>query len=92
MLAERVMGFCTEDQVKRFLDIAPMVEKTIVESGELDARSMTGDTGASRGDQPTGWPASRRTCKRCLYRLLTARNAPIERRSGGRERYVPAHD
>jgi len=30
---ERVMGFSTEDQVKRFLDMAPMVEKTIVESG-----------------------------------------------------------
>ena len=30
---ERVMGFCTEDQVKRFLEMAPLVEKTIVESG-----------------------------------------------------------
>jgi polyphosphate kinase len=30
---ERVMGFCSEDQVKRFLDMAPLVEKTIVESG-----------------------------------------------------------
>ena len=30
---ERVMGFCSADQVKRFLDMAPLVEKTIVESG-----------------------------------------------------------
>jgi polyphosphate kinase 2 len=30
---ERVMGFCTEAQVKRFLDMAPMVEKAMVESG-----------------------------------------------------------
>ncbi len=30
---ERVMGFCTEDQVKRFLAGVPLVEKTIVESG-----------------------------------------------------------
>jgi polyphosphate kinase len=30
---ERVMGFCTEDQAKRFLQIAPFVEKAIVDSG-----------------------------------------------------------
>ncbi len=30
---ERVMGFCTEEQVKRFLEIVPSFEKTIVESG-----------------------------------------------------------
>jgi polyphosphate kinase 2 len=30
---ERVMGFCTEDQTKRFLKIVPAVEKAIVESG-----------------------------------------------------------
>jgi polyphosphate kinase 2 len=30
---ERVMGFCTEAQAKRFLDMAPLVEKAIVESG-----------------------------------------------------------
>ena len=28
---ERVMGFCTEDQAKRFLDVVPNVEKAIVE-------------------------------------------------------------
>src|SRR5260221_13803003 len=27
---ERVMGFCTEDQAKRFLDVVPSVEKAIV--------------------------------------------------------------
>jgi polyphosphate kinase 2 len=30
---ERVMGFCTEDQAKRFLQLVPLVEKAIVESG-----------------------------------------------------------
>jgi polyphosphate kinase 2 (PPK2 family) len=30
---ERVMGFCTEDEAKRFLAITPLVEKTMVESG-----------------------------------------------------------
>jgi len=32
---ERVMGFCSEDQAKRFLQIAPPVEKVIVESGVI---------------------------------------------------------
>jgi polyphosphate kinase len=30
---ERVMGFCTDDQAKRFLEITPNVEKVMVESG-----------------------------------------------------------
>jgi polyphosphate kinase 2 len=30
---ERVMGFCTEDETKRFLSVAPQVEKSMVESG-----------------------------------------------------------
>jgi polyphosphate kinase 2 len=30
---ERVMGFCSEEQAKRFLDMAPYVEKAIVETG-----------------------------------------------------------
>ena len=29
---ERVMGFCSEDQAKRFLDVVPSVEKAIIES------------------------------------------------------------
>ncbi|GAA4249832.1 polyphosphate kinase 2 [Azospirillum formosense] len=32
---ERVMGFCTEEQVKRFLDAVPSVEKAIIESGVI---------------------------------------------------------
>ena len=32
---ERVMGFCTEEQTNRFLQMAPMVEKAMVESGIL---------------------------------------------------------
>ena len=30
---ERVMGFCTEDQAKRFLELAAPVERAIIESG-----------------------------------------------------------
>lgn len=30
---ERVMGFCSEEQVQHFLDVAPMVEKAMIESG-----------------------------------------------------------
>jgi polyphosphate kinase len=30
---ERVMGFCADEQVKRFLQIVPAVERTMVESG-----------------------------------------------------------
>ena len=32
---ERVMGFCSEDQVERFLRMAPGVEKAMVDSGIL---------------------------------------------------------
>jgi polyphosphate kinase 2 len=30
---ERVMGFCSEEQVKRFLELTPSVEKAFIESG-----------------------------------------------------------
>ncbi len=30
---ERVMGFCTDEQAKRFLDLAPLTERAIVDSG-----------------------------------------------------------
>ena len=30
---ERVMGFCTEEQTKRFLDAVPLVEKAMIDSG-----------------------------------------------------------
>src|SRR6266705_2245181 len=32
---ERVMGFCTEDQVKRFLEMVPSFEKVVVDSGVI---------------------------------------------------------
>lgn len=32
---ERVMGFCAKEQVKRFLEITPYVEQTIVDSGVI---------------------------------------------------------
>jgi polyphosphate kinase 2 (PPK2 family) len=30
---ERVMGFCSEEQVRKFLQVVPLVEKAMVESG-----------------------------------------------------------
>ncbi|MEJ0020512.1 MAG: polyphosphate kinase 2 [Acetobacteraceae bacterium] len=30
---ERVMGFCTEEQARRFLELAPTFEKSVIESG-----------------------------------------------------------
>jgi polyphosphate kinase len=32
---ERVMGFCTEDQARRFLQVVPAVEKAVIESGVI---------------------------------------------------------
>ncbi len=32
---ERVMGFCDEEQVRRFLAVAPLVEKALVDSGVI---------------------------------------------------------
>jgi len=32
---ERVMGFCTMDQVKRFLELTPAVERAIIDSGVI---------------------------------------------------------
>src|ERR1700733_2866998 len=32
---ERVMGFCTEQQAKRFLEMTPAVEKAFIESGVI---------------------------------------------------------
>ena len=32
---ERVMGFCTEEQARRFLDIVPLIEKAMVDSGTI---------------------------------------------------------
>jgi len=32
---ERVMGFCTEEEVRHFLEMTPLIEKTIVDSGVI---------------------------------------------------------
>ncbi len=32
---ERVMGFCTEEEAKRFLELVPLFEKMVVESGTI---------------------------------------------------------
>ena len=46
---ERVMGFCTDEEAKRFLSVAPQVEKTIVELGnhlaQVLARGQPGRAG-----------------------------------------------
>ena len=43
---ERVMGFCTEEQVERFLKAVPLVEKAIVDSGDHPAQVLArGDRG-----------------------------------------------
>ena len=50
---ERVMGFCSEEQVKRFFQLAPLTEKAIVESehrpAEVLAGSQRGGTDTSAG-------------------------------------------
>ena len=43
---ERVMGFCPEEQVKRFLLLTPPVEKAIADSGDHPAEILAG------GSQP----------------------------------------
>ena len=35
---ERVMGFCTQEDAKRFLGVAPQVEKAIVDLGIVGSR------------------------------------------------------
>ena len=56
---ERVMGFCDEEQVKRFLKIVPFVEKAIVEFRrhpfEILARGQSGRAGASHGGAHRGY-------------------------------------
>ena len=39
---ERVMGFCTQEDAKRFLGVAPQVEKAIVDWGSL-ARGVSAE-------------------------------------------------
>ena len=63
---ERVMGFCTEDQAKRFLNIVPAVEKAIVESGvillkywlEVSPEEQTNRLTARIDDQRKIWKLS----------------------------------
>lgn len=53
---ERVMGFCTPEEVQKFLDGAPMVERGMVESGiillkywlEVSRRSRSAVCGSHR--------------------------------------------
>ena len=50
---ERVMGFCSMEQVKRFLELTPEVEKAIIESGDHPHQILAG---GQRGgaDAPAG--------------------------------------
>jgi polyphosphate kinase 2 (PPK2 family) len=45
---ERVMGFCTEEEAKRFLSVAPQVEKWIIDSGVILLKYWLEVKGASR--------------------------------------------
>src|ERR1700724_7899 len=63
---ERVMGFCTEDQAKRFLQMVPGVERAIVESGvillkywlEVSPEEQTKRLGARSDDGRKIWKLS----------------------------------
>jgi polyphosphate kinase len=63
---ERVMGFCTAKQVERFLHIAPLVEKMMIESGiilikywlEVSEQEQTRRLEARIGDGRKTWKLS----------------------------------
>jgi len=63
---ERVMGFCSEDQVKRFRAMTPAVEKAIIDSGiillkywlEVSEAEQTRRLGARIGDRRKVWKLS----------------------------------
>ena len=63
---ERVMGFCTEDQAERFLEMIPGIEKTIVDSGiillkywlEVSPEEQTRRLEARIGDGRKTWKLS----------------------------------
>jgi polyphosphate kinase len=63
---ERVMGFCTEQQVKRFLELVPLVEEVIVDSGiillkywlEVSEREQTRRLAARIDDGRKTWKLS----------------------------------
>ena len=54
---ERVMGFCTEEQAKHFLEMMPGVEKAIVDDGDHSPEILAG--GQSRGADETARGAHR---------------------------------
>ena len=64
---EPVMGFCSEDQVKRFLQMVPRVEKAVIDSGvillkywlEVSEEEQTRRLEARIDDGRKIWKASR---------------------------------
>lgn len=52
---ERVMGFCTEEQVKRFLEMTPAVAKAFIDSGEPGRTDAPADSSHRR------WPENLET-------------------------------
>ena len=58
---ERVMGFCTDEQYERFLELCPVAEKYIVDGGH-PARSSTGWRSATRSRSAASPRASRTRC------------------------------
>ena len=63
---ERVMGFCTDEEARRFLDLVPLVERTMVESGiilikywlEVSADEQTRRLKGRIGDPRKTWKLS----------------------------------
>ena len=57
---ERVMGFCTEEQAQKFLKMAPLVEKAMVDSGiilhQILARGQSGGTDSPARGAHRRWP------------------------------------
>jgi len=56
---ERVMGFCTDDQYRRFLHQCPILERQIVEDGIL---LRTGSPSATPSRRPGSGPGWRTRC------------------------------
>ena len=58
---ERVMGFCPEEQVKRFLQVAPMVGSAMITESGIILREILARSQPGRTDPPPGIAHRRRT-------------------------------
>ena len=92
---ERVMGFCTEEQAKRFLVLVPPVERAIIESGiillkywlEVSEKEQTNRLESRKDDGRKIWKLSPMDLKSVqpLVRLLpgTRRDVQSDRHALG---------